>query len=645
MGRRLLLSLCIAVAAVACGPAETQKQPAPTPNEAAPPPAPAATPQPAPTAQLERPPEKLWQAPVGEPAHGISMYGELRYPPDFQHFDYVNPDAPKGGTVRFGVAEATFDSLNPWIIKGNPADVSSVFDTLMVGSADEPFSEYGLLAKTVQTPADRSWVAFELRPEARWHDGQPVTADDVVWSFETLLAKGAPSFRFYYQSVAKVEKTGPLGVKFTFKPGTNRELPLILGQLPVLPKHWWATRNIEETSLEAPLGSGPYKVGKFEANRFIELERVPDYWGKDLPVNRGRNNFDVQRYDYFRDATVALEAFKGGNYDFRFEQSAKDWATAYDVPEVRDGRIVKQEAPHQRPVGMQGFVMNLRRPLFADRRVREALDLAFDFEWANKTLFYGQYKRTQSYFENSELASHGLPSADELAVLEPLRDKLPPEVFDREYVSPKTDGSGDNRENLRKAAELLQQAGWTAQNGKLVKDGKPFAFEFLVNSPLYERIALPYAKTLEKLGITATVRTVDASQYRRRTDSFDYDMILNSFGESDSPGNEQREYWGSEAAGREGSRNAIGLKDPAIDALVDLLIASPDRQTLVTRTRALDRALLWGRYVVPNWFIGADRIAYWNKFGRPDVIPKNGVLAQLDAWWIDAAKAARLQRR
>ena len=645
MSRRVLLSLCIAAMAVACGPAETQKQPAPTPNEAAPAAPPAAPPQPAPSAQLEKPPEKLWQAPVGEPAHGISMYGELRYPPDFQHFDYVNPDAPKGGTVRFGVAESTFDSFNPWIIKGNPADVGPVFDTLMVGSADEPFSEYGLLAKTVQTPADRSWVAFELRPEARWHDGQPVTADDVVWSFETLLAKGAPSFRFYYQSVAKVEKTGPLGVKFTFKPGTNRELPLILGQLPVLPKHWWATRNIEETSLEPPLGSGPYRVGKFEANRFVELERVPDYWGKDLPVNRGRYNFDVQHSDYYRDATVALEAFKGGHYDWRVEASAKDWSMGYDVPEVKDGRIVKETVPNQRPAGMQCFAMNLRRPLFSDRRVREALDLGFDFEWANKTLFYGQYMRTKSYFENSELASSGLPSADELAVLEPLRDKLPPEVFDRAYVSPKTDGSGDNRENLRRAAELLQQAGWTAQNGKLVKDGKPFEFQFLVNSPLYERIALPYAKTLEKLGISASVRTVDASQYRRRTDSFDYDMILSSFGESDSPGNEQREYWGSAAAGREGSKNAIGLKDPAIDALVDLLIASPDRKTLVTRTRALDRALLWGRYVVPNWYIGADRIAYWNKFGRPGVIPKNGVLAQLDAWWIDPAKAARLESR
>ena len=642
MRRRAWVSLCIAAAVAACGPAETQKQTTAEAEPAsAPSPQPAAAPAPVPAAQ--QPPEKLWMAPVGEPAHGVSMYGELRYAPDFQHFDYVNPDAPKGGRIRFGVPEQTFDSFNPWIIKGNPANVAGVFDTLMVASADEPFSEYGLLAKTVQSPADRSWVAFELRPEARWHDGQPVTADDVVWSFETLLAKGAPSFRFYYQSVEKVEKTGPLGVKFTFKPGTNRELPLILGQLPVLPKHWWATRNFEETSLEPPLGSGAYKVGKFEAGRFLELERVPDYWGKDLPVNRGRDNFDIQRFDYYRDATVALEAFKGGHYDWRLEISAKDWSTGYEIPEVKDGRIVKEAVPNQRPAGMQCFVLNLRRPLFQDRRVREALDLAFDFEWSNKTLFYGKYTRTKSYFENSELASSGAPGPEELAILEPLRAQLPPEVFERAYEPPTTDGSGNNRDNLRRAAELLQQAGWTTQNGKLVKDGQPFAFEFLLYSPQFERVALPYTKNLEKLGIAASVRTVDASQYRRRTDTFDYDAIIGGFGQSESPGNEQRDFWGSEAAKREGSRNAIGLADPAIDELVEQLIAAPDRKSLVAHTRALDRALLWGRYVVPNWYIGADRIAYWDKFGKPSVVPKNGV--QIDAWWFDPAKAARFESR
>ena len=577
-------------------------------------------------------------------SHGLAIYGDLAYPAGFTHFKYVNPDAPKGGRLRQGVPESTFDSFNPFIIKGNPAGgIGLLYDTLLVGAADEPFSEYGLLAKTVQTPADRSWVAFELRPEARWHDGKPITADDVVWSFETLLAKGAPTYRFYYQSVAKVEKTGERSVKFTFKPGTNRELPLIVGQLPVLPKHYWETRNFEATTLEPPLGSGPYKVGKFEAGRFLEMERVPDYWGKDIPVNKGRWNFDVQRFEYYRDATVALEAFKGGNYDFRLEPSAKDWATAYEIPEVKDGRIVKEAVPNQRPTGMQCFAMNIRRPLFQDRRVREAIGLAFDFEWSNKTLFYGQYSRTESYYENSELASSGLPGPDELAILEPLRGKIPDEVFTKAFEAPKTDGSGNNRENLRRAAELMKQAGWTTQAGKLMKDGVPLTFEILLNSPLFERVALPYAKSLEKIGITANVRTVDTSQYRRRTDAFDYDMIVGGFGESDSPGNEQRDYWASASAKREGSRNAIGIADPSIDALVGGVIAAPDRKSLVTRTKALDRVLLWNQFVVPNWYIDSDRIAYWDKFGKPAVVPKDGV--QIDAWWSDPAKAAKLESR
>ena len=578
------------------------------------------------------------------PSHGLAIYGDLKYPANFTHFDYVKPDAPKGGRLRQGVPESTFDSFNPWIIKGNPAaGIGLLYDTLLLAAADEPFSEYGLLAKTVKTPADRSWVEFELRPEARWHDGVPVTADDVVWSFETLLAKGAPNYRFYYQSVEKVEKTGERSVKFSFKPGTNRELPLIVGQLPVLPKHWWATRNFEATTLEPPLGSGPYKVGKFEAGRFIEMERVADYWGADIPVNKGRSNFDVQRFEYYRDATVALEAFKGGNYDFRVEPSAKEWATAYEIPELKDGRIVKEALPNQRPTGMQSFAMNLRRPVFRDRRVREALGLAFDFEWSNKTLFYGQYARTESYFENSELASSGLPSGEELAILEKYRGKVPDEVFTKAYAAPRTDGSGNNRENLRRAAELLKEAGWVPQAGKLMKDGVPFSFEILLNSPLFERVALPYAKSLEKIGITANVRTVDTSQYRRRTDSFDYDMIVGGFPQSESPGNEQRDYWSSESAKREGSRNALGLADPVVDELVDGVIAAPDRKSLVVRTRALDRVLLWGHYVVPNWYIGSDRIAYWDKFGKPTVVPKDGV--QVDAWWVDAAKAARLESR
>jgi microcin C transport system substrate-binding protein len=578
------------------------------------------------------------------PQHGIAMHGDLRYPADFPHFGYVNPAAPTGGRLRLHVAETTFDSFNPFIVKGNAAaGVGAVYDTLMVGSSDEPFSQYGLLAESVQTPADRSWVLFTLRPEARWHDGKPVTPEDVIWTFQTLLEKGQPFYRFYYGSVDQVEKRGERGVYFHFKPGTNRELPLILGQLPVLPKHWWASREFDAASLEAPLGSGPYRLARFEAGRFVEYERVPDYWGKDLAVSRGRDNFDVRRYEYFRDATVALEAFKSGQYDFRLENSAKEWATGYGVPAVRDGRIVKEEVPFGLPAGMQGFTMNLRRPAFQDARVREALAYAFDFEWSNQALFYGQYARTRSYFENSELAAHGLPGPDELALLEPFRGQVPEQVFTSEYQPPATDGSGNNRENLRRAAELLKEAGWTVSGGKLVKDGRPLAFEILLPSAQYERIVLPYKSNLEKIGIAVGVRTVDTAQYRRRMDTFDYDMTISVFGQSESPGNEQREFWSSEAAKREGSRNVIGIQDPVVDALVEKVVAAPDRASLVTACRALDRVLQWGHYVVPNWHLAKQRIAYWNRFGMPEVVPRSGV--QLDAWWWDAEKAAALDRK
>ncbi len=580
-----------------------------------------------------------------EPAarHGLAMHGDLRYPPDFPHFDYVRPDAPSGGRIRFGVIEASFDSFHPFIIKGNPAaGLGGIYDTLMVNAADEPFSEYGLLAASVQTPEDRSWVQFELRPEARWHDGKPVTPEDVIWTFETLREKGQPFYRFYYGGVDKVEKRGERGVYFHFIPGNNRELPLILGQLPVLPKHWWEGRDFEATSLERPLGSGPYKVAGFEAGRFVEYQRVPDYWGSDLPVKRGQHNFDGLRYEYFRDATVALEAFKGGHYDFRLENSAKDWATGYQTPDVKAGRIVTKEVPFGMPAGMQGFAMNLRRPLFQDRRVREALGLAFDFEWSNQALFYGQYTRTRSYFENSELAARGLPGPEELVLLEPFRAQLPEEVFTKEFQPPTTDGSGSNRENLRRAAELLKEAGWAVEGGKLSRDGKPLAFEILLSSPQFERVALPFKNNLTKIGIDATVRTVDTSQYRRRMDSYDFDMTVAVFPQSESPGNEQREFWGSEAAEREGSRNLIGIQSPVVDGLVEKLIAAPDREALIHASRALDRVLLWGHYVVPNWFLAKQRIAYWNRFGMPDVVPKAGV--QLDTWWWDTEKAAALDK-
>ena len=578
--------------------------------------------------------------------HGIAMHGDLKYGPDFTHFDYVNPDAPKGGELRlYGLG--TFDSFNPFIIKGNPDnDSGRIYDTLMVGSADEPFSEYGLLAESIETPADRSWVIFTLRPQAKWHDGQPITADDVIWTFETLRTKGRPEFRAYYANVVSVEKVGDRSVKFTFKPGENRELPLILGQLAVLPKHYWQGRDFEAATLDPPLGSGPYKLDKFEPGRWSSYVRVPDYWGKDLPVNRGRNNFDVIRRDYYRDMTVALEALKAGAYDLRMEASSKDWATAYDVPAVRDGQLIKGKFTHERPAGMQGFAFNLRRPVFQDRRVREALGYGLDFEWSNRTLFYGQYTRARSYFGNSELAANGVPQGAELAVLEPFRGKIPDEVFTAEYQPPVTDGSGNMRDNLRKAADLLKAAGWSIdpKSKRLVDaQGQPFEFEILLFDPAYERVALPFAKNLERLGITARVRTVDPAQYKKRTDDFDYDMIIQGWDQSLSPGNEQRGYWTSAYADQPGSPNALGLKDPVIDALVEQIVAAPDRQSLVARTHALDRVLQWGFYVVPNWYIPYDRIAYWDRFGIPSVIPAQGV--QTDAWWVDPNKVAALAGR
>ncbi|MGH7786958.1 MAG: extracellular solute-binding protein [Candidatus Binatia bacterium] len=566
--------------------------------------------------------------------HGIAMHGDLKYGPAFKHFDYVNPAAPKGGEIKRAVV-GTFDSFNPFIIKGNPdAGSGQLYDTLLTASADEPFSEYGLLAESVETAADRSWVAFTLRPNARWHDGKPITVEDVIWTFETLRDKGAPFFRAYYASVAAVEKSGERTVRFTFKPGENRELPLILGQLPVLPKHYWATRDFEQSTLEPPLGSGAYRIERFEAGRWSRYQRVADYWGKDLPANVGRDNFDTIRYDYYRDDTVALEALKAGEYDLRLESSAKEWATAYDIPAVRDGRLQKQDFTHNRPAGMQGFAFNLRRPLFQDRRVRQALGLVFDFEWSNRTLFYGQYTRTRSYFANSELASNGLPQGAELATLEPFRDQLPPELFTSEYQPPVTDGSGNIRENLRRASELLKAAGWKVdpKSRKLVNAaGQPFEFEILLVMPAFERITLPYIKNLERLGITARVRTVDPAQYKKRSDDFDFDVLVENWGQSSSPGNEQRNFWGSAAAEQPGSQNVIGLKDPVVDALIEQLIAAPDRATLVARTQALDRVLQWGFYVVPQWYLAYDRLAYWNKFGRPEVTPALGV--QVDTWW------------
>ena len=578
-------------------------------------------------------------------AHGLSMYGDLKYGPGFTHFEYTAPAPPKGGAVKLA-ALGTFDNLNPFILKGvAAAGIGELFDTLMVQSADEPFSEYGLLAEAVEVPEDRSWAAYTLRPGARFHDGSLLSPEDVIWTFETLKTKGHPFFRSYYAKVARAEKVGPRTVKFTFSPGDNRELPLIVGQMSVLSRAYWTTHDFGKTTLEPPLGSGPYTVAAVEPGRSITYRRVKDYWGARLPVNAGRNNFETIRFDYYRDGTVALEAFKARAYDFRQENVAKNWATAYDVPAVRDGLIKKELIPNEVPTGMQGFVYNTRRPVFADRRVREALGYAFDFEWTNKNLFYGAYTRTKSYFSNSDLASRDLPSREELRILEPFRGKVPDEVFTKAHEPPTTDGSGEVRQNLRIAFGLLEQAGWVVRGGKLVdaRTGEPMTFEILLDQPDFERITLPFVKNLERLGVTAHLRTVDTAQYQHRLEDFDFDMTVKVWAESLSPGNEQRDDWTSEAARTPGSQNLAGIRDPVVDRLVDLVVAAPDRSSLVARSRALDRVLLWGFYVIPHWHIQAFRVAYWDKFGRPRIAPKY-TLGFPDTWWVDPTREAALLR-
>ena len=582
---------------------------------------------------------------VGAPMHGIALHGQPKYGPDFQHFAYVNPNAPKGGEARFA-AIGGFDTFNPFNIKGeSAAGIGQLFETLLTDSKDEPFSEYGLIAESVEVPDDRGSVTFAIRPQARFHDGSPIIADDVLFSFETLKAKGSPFFRLYYTNVAKAEKLGERQVKFTFAPGENRELPLIMGQMPVLSKKYWENRDFAATTLDVPVGSGPYRVERFEAGRFIVYQRDQNYWGKDLPVNRGLHNIERLRYDYYRDVVVALEAFKAGAYDLRVENSAKQWATGYDFPALSKGLVKKETFSRQLPAGMQGFAFNLRRPLFQDARVRQALGYAFDFEWSNRNLFYNQYTRTRSYFDNSELAARGLPSPEELALLEPLRKELPPEVFTTAYEPPVANDDAQLRANLQKALQLLQDAGWTFRDRKLVnaKTGEPFRFELLIAEPTWERIGLPFARNLERLGIEMNVRSVDSAQYENRLRDFDFDMVVNVWGQSLSPGNEQREFWSSAAADQPGSRNLVGLKNPAVDQLVNQLIAAPDRPSLVTRVRALDRALQWNFLVIPHWHIPYDRIAFWDKFGYPPVTPLQGV--QLDAWWVDPAKETALAER
>ena len=574
------------------------------------------------------------EAPV-EPVHALAMHGEPTYGPNFEHFDYVNPDAPKGGRLRLAVRSNGYDTFNPFIVRGiATSDIRTyLYDTLLVSSDDEPFSAYGLIAESIETPEDRSYVIYNLRPEARFHDGHPITAEDVAFTFNLLMDKGHPGIKNYYADVEEVTVLSKHRVRFDFGETSNRELPLILGQMEILPQHYWQDRDFGEQGLTPPLGSGPYRIGEFEAGRFVTYQRVKDYWAADLPVRQGRFNFDLIRIDYYTDETVILEAFKAGEYDYRREMSAKNWATAYSGDRFASGQIITEAIEHQRPAGMQGFVFNTRRDMFSDPRVREAIGYAFDFDWANRNLFHDQYERTDSYFENSDLASSGLPEGRELEILEPYRDHLPEDVFTERYAPPSTEGDRTLRDNLRKAMALLQEAGYQVRDGTMVhqESGDPLSFEFLLHQKAFERIVLPFKNNLERLGMEVDVRLVDTNQYVERVQSFDFDIVTMVIPQSDSPGNEQWNYWHSSVADVKGSGNYAGIQDPVVDELVKLVIQAPDREALVTRTHALDRVLLHGHYVVPQWHLSVDRIAYWSFLERPPATPKNGV--DVNNWW------------
>jgi microcin C transport system substrate-binding protein len=591
--------------------------------------------------------EKEWK-------HGLSLFGDVKYQAGFKNFDYVNPQAPKGGAAR-QIAFGTFDNFNIVVagVKGALASgMTLTIESLMTDALDEVSTEYGLLAESVSNPPDFSSATYRLRKNARWHDGKPVTTDDVIFSLQAFK-ENSPQLGAYYRHVTKAEKTGDRDVTFTFDGPGNRELPQIVGQLMILPKHWWEgtdangnKRNIANTTLEPPLGSGPYKLKSFTPGRSLVLERVKDHWAKDLNVYVGQNNFDEIRYEYFRDTTVALEAFKADQVDWRTENSAKNWATAYDFPAVADKRVVREEFEIRNFGIMQAFAFNIRRDKFKDPKVRRAFNFAFDFEEMNKQIFFGQYKRIASYFEGTELASRGLPEGKELEILNTVKDQVPPEVFTTPYTNPVNGDPQKVRTNLRESLKLLREAGYEVKNTRLVnKNGEQLNVEFLVEDPATERFVLFYKPSLERLGIAATVRVVDTAQYENRLRQWDFDIIVASWGESLSPGNEQRGFWGSRAADQPGSRNLIGIKNEAIDKLIERVIFTKDRDDLVAATKALDRVLLWHHYVVPQWTYGKTRTARWDRFGRPETMPKYGLSAFPAIWWWDEARAAKVKQR
>jgi microcin C transport system substrate-binding protein len=582
-------------------------------------------------------------APPAAADYGLSVLSKLKYGPDFTHFDYANPNALKGGSMKLS-AVGTYDTLNPFIVKGVPAaGIGEIFETLMAQSEDEAESEYGLVAESAEIAPDRLSVLYTLRKEARFHDGSPITPSDIVWTFNTLRTSGQPLYRSYYADVAEAVIEGARGVRFKFKTANNRELAWIIGQMiPALSQKYYASHDFTKTTLTPPLGSGPYVVAAVQPGQSITYKRVADYWAGDLPVNKGRFNVDTIRYDYYRDPTVALEAFKAGDYEIRQENSAKAWATGYDSPALRHGLIKKIVIPNQLPTPMQGFGYNLRRPIFHDPRVRDALAYAFDFQWSNKNLFYGLYRRTRSYFDNSELAATGLPQGEELKILEPFRGKIPDEVFTKEYNPPTYTQSFTLRDGLVKAIGLLKEAGWSFKNGALANDntGQPFVFEILLFDPQMERIVLPFTDNLKRIGITATVRLVDTAQYQQRMNTFDFDMTIALFAQSLSPGNEQRDFFGSRAADRPGSQNVLGIKNPVIDQLIEELIRAPTRAGLVAHVHAFDRVLQWSYYLIPQFHLNAFWVAYWDKFRRPAISPKYGF--DLDTWWVDQTAASSL---
>lgn len=574
-------------------------------------------------------------------SHAIAMHGQPKYSAEFTRFEYTSPMARKGGSIRF-FSIGTFDSLNSFIIKGTPAsNTELLYDSLTVAAMDEPFTQYGLLAHTIEYPKDRSWVIFHLRPEATFHDGNPITAEDVVFTFNLLIEKGNPAYRFFYADVEKVEAISKYRVKYTFKNNENRELLLSVGTLPVFPKHFWQDKEFDKSSLELPLGSGPYRIKMIDPGRRIHYERVADYWGKNLAVNNGFYNFDNITIDYYRDHNIAVEALKAGEYDFRREHSSKFWATAYDVPAVKNGQLIQKEIPHKANGGLQAFAYNLRNPIFKDVELRKAISYAFDFEWSNKTLFYDAYKRSYSFFTNSTFAATELPDEKELSLLLPYKDELPESIFNEIYTPPVTDGSGRIRPNLRIAKKILDNAGYKVKNNQLFNaQGDPIRFEILLRSPGFERIVNPFIKNLARLGVIANIRLVDSSQYVNRLRTFSFDMIVNVFVQSESPGNEQRNYWGSEAADTEGSDNLIGIKNSVVDSIIAEIVAAETKEHLTTSVRALDRVLLHHYYVIPQWYKNSNRLVYWNKFGIPEKSPAYDkyYTSGIHTWWYEPEK-------